>query len=192
SDALVKGICEIYNESPIRQGRPFPHYGITLERGRQYAGTFLDRSVFLGAFLDDRLIGFVKLSHDKAKNQANLVHILSAIQHRDKAPTNALIAQAVRICAERGILYLVYEKFVYGNKQKDSLSEFKEASGFRRFDIPRYYVPLTLIGKAALRLRVHHALSDRLPETVVSRIRQLRKAWYERKFQPVTPQRIGN
>ena len=192
SDGLVKGICEIYNECPVRQGTPFPHYGMTLERGRQYAGTFLDRSIYIGAFLGDRMIGFVKLSHDKTKTQANLVHVLSMVRHRDKAPTNALIAQAVRACAERGISYLVYEKFAYGNKQGDSLSQFKEGSGFRRFDVPRYYVPLTLIGRAALRFGVHHRLSDRLPESVVARLRQLRKAWYERRFQAVTPQSIGN
>jgi hypothetical protein len=36
------------------------------------------------------------------------MHILSMIRHREKAPTNALIAQAVRSCAERGIPYLWY------------------------------------------------------------------------------------
>src|SRR5260370_24508656 len=49
---LLKGICEIYNECPVRQGRPFPHYGMGLERAHEYAGTFLDRCIFIGAFLD--------------------------------------------------------------------------------------------------------------------------------------------
>jgi hypothetical protein len=186
-DALVRGMCEIYNESPIRQGKRFPHYGMTLERGRKYAGTFLDRSIYIGAFLDERMIGFVKLAHDKTKTQADLVHILSMVQHRDKAPTNALIAQAVRVCADRGISYLVYDKFAYGNRQGDSLSQFKEASGFRRFDLPRYYVPLTLIGRAALRFGMHHQLIDRFPEPMLAKLRQLRKAWYERRFQTATP-----
>src|SRR5262245_16801393 len=31
-DALLRGICAIYNESPVRQGRRFPHYGMTLEK----------------------------------------------------------------------------------------------------------------------------------------------------------------
>ena len=36
------------------------------------------------------------------------MHILSMVSHRDKAPTNALIAQAVRSCADRSIPHLVY------------------------------------------------------------------------------------
>src|SRR5215475_3443686 len=50
-----RGICEIYNECPIRQGRRFPHYGMTFERARGYAGTFLEQSIFIGALLDNHL-----------------------------------------------------------------------------------------------------------------------------------------
>jgi hypothetical protein len=28
-DALIRGIWEIYNETPVRQGKRFPHYGMT-------------------------------------------------------------------------------------------------------------------------------------------------------------------
>ena len=131
-DVLVQGIWEIYNESPIRQGRPFPHYGKDVETVRKEAATFLDSSIFIGAFLGDRLIGFVKLTWNQTRTQANLMNILSMIQHRDKAPTNALIAQAVRSCAERGISHLVYQSFSYGKKQRDSMSHFKEINGFQR------------------------------------------------------------
>jgi hypothetical protein len=48
-DVLVKGIREIYNECPVRQGRPFPHYGKDIEAVRQMSGTFLDSSIFIGA-----------------------------------------------------------------------------------------------------------------------------------------------
>src|SRR5437899_1960252 len=123
-DALVEGISAIYNESPIRQGKPFWHYGKDLETVRRENGTFLDRSVFLGAFLGQYPIGFVKLVIDEGQVQAGLMQIVSMIRHRDRAPTNALIAQAVRSCAERGIPFLVYSKFAYGNKQRDSLSDF--------------------------------------------------------------------
>ena len=34
-DAFVRGISEIYNESPVRQGRRFRHYGKDLESIRQ-------------------------------------------------------------------------------------------------------------------------------------------------------------
>ena len=141
--ALVQGIWEVYNECPVRQGKRFAHYGMSLERVRGHAGTFLDSSIFIGAFLGQELIGFAKLTCDETRTQANLMHIVAMIRHRDKAPTNALLAQAVRSCAERGIPYLVYLNFSYGKKQRDSLSDFKERNGFQRIDLPRYYVPLT-------------------------------------------------
>jgi hypothetical protein len=185
-DSLLHGICEIYNECPVRRGARFTHYGMSLENARKYAGTFLDRSIFIGAFLGSTMIGFIKLVTDETQTQACAIHILSMIQHRDKAPTNALIAQAVRVCAERRIPYLVYERFSYGNKSEDSLSHFKEVNGFYRVDVPRYYVPLTLTGRVALRLGLHHRFRDHLPESVASKLRALRSAWYNRKFQSVT------
>jgi hypothetical protein len=185
-DELIRGICGIYNETPVRQGKAFPYYGMTQERARDYAGTFLNQSVYVGAFVGDTMIGFIKLVMDENRQQACLVHILSMIQHNDKAPTNALIAQAVRFCAEQKIPNLVYEHFAYGNKQGDSLSHFKEVNGFRRVDLPRYYVPITSLGRAALRLGLHHRLADRIPESMAAKFRELRKAWYRRKAQTST------
>jgi hypothetical protein len=185
-DELIRGICGIYNETPVRQGKRFVHYGITPERAREYAGTFLNDSIFIGAFLSETMIGFTKLVTDERRSQACMVHILSMVEHNDKAPTNALIAQAVRCCAERKIPFLVYEHFHYGNKQGDSLSHFKEVNGFQRVDLPRYYVPLTALGHMALRFGFHHRLADRIPESVVAKFRELRKVWYSRKAQNVT------
>lgn len=181
--AFVRGISTIYNESPIRQGRHFPHYGKDLEIVRQENGTFLKLSVFLGAFLGDSMIGFAKLVSDETQSQAGLMQILSMIQHRDKAPNNALIAQAVRSCAERRIPYLVYSQFAYGKKQRDSLSDFKEYNGFQKIELPRYYVPLTLAGHVAFRLSLHHGLAERLPESVLARLRRLRTLWHSRRLQ---------
>src|SRR3984957_12086612 len=110
-DSLVTGIHEIYNESPIRQMRRYPHYGKNLETVYREEATFLDSSVFIGAYLDESLIGFIKLVHDETKTQAGLMNIVSMIKHRDKAPTNALVAHAVRACANRNIPYLVYSNF---------------------------------------------------------------------------------
>lgn len=182
-DALVEGIWRIYNETPIRQGKRFPHYGMSLEKVRPYATSFLDSSVFIGAFLEDVLIGFAKLTMNETRTQAGLMHIVSMIQHRDKAPTNALIAQAVKSCAERNIPNLVYSNFAYGNKQSDSLSDFKERNGFQRIDIPRYYVPITPIGALAFRLGLHHKLIERLPEPLIEKLRNYRAGWYNNKLQ---------
>jgi hypothetical protein len=179
-DGLVEGITRIYNEVPYRQGKPFPHYGKDFETVRRISATFPDQSTFIGAFLDGNLIGFIKLVSDRDRGQASLMHVVSMYQHRDKAPTNALIAQAVRSCAERGIPYLVYSNFAYGKKQRDTLSDFKEYNGFQRIDLPRYYVPLTFAGRAALRLQLHRRLTDRIPESVQGRIRRIRSFWYSR------------
>jgi len=185
-ETLFRGICQIYNETPIRQGRRFPHYGMTIEKARNYACTFLDRSIYVGAFVDDEMIGFIKLVIGETGTHACLVHILAMMKHKDKAPTNALIAQAVRVCADRKIPYLVYERFSYGKKTGDSLSHFKEVNGFQRMDLPRYYVPLTSWGRAALRLGLHHRFVDRIPESVAAKFREFRKTWYYHKFQSVT------
>jgi hypothetical protein len=181
-DALVRGIWEIYNESPVRQGRRFPHYGKSLDSVRQMSSTFLDTSVFIGAFFGEQLIGFIKLTSDDTHTQAAMMHIVSMIQHRDKAPTNALVAQAVRSCADRGISHLVYSNFAYGKKERSSLSDFKERNGFRRINLPRYYVPLTSIGWAAFRMGLHHKLLDRLPEPLLAKARDFRYLWYKFRF----------
>jgi hypothetical protein len=131
------------------------------------------------------MIGFAKLVTDIRETQACLVHILSMAQHKDKAPTNALIAQAVRSCASRGISYLVYEHFTYGKKRGDTLSHFKEVNGFQRMDLPRYYVPLTTVGRLAFKFGLHHRLVDHLPESVASVLREFRKNWYSRRFRTV-------
>jgi hypothetical protein len=188
-DALVKGIWEIYNETPIRQGRRFPHYGKDINTVYREGATYLDSSVFIGAFLGDSLIGFIKLVHDERRTQAGLMNILSMNRHRDKAPTNALIAEAVRSCAERGISYLVYANFAYGEKQASSLAHFKEVNGFARVDLPRYYVPLTAIGRAAFQLGLHRRLAERIPDPLAAKYRDLREAWYNLRFQSVIESR---
>jgi hypothetical protein len=182
-DALARGIWEIYNESPVRQGRRFPHYGKSLETVHAMSSTFLDSSVYMGAYDGEQLIGFIKLTMDDTRTQAGIMHIISRLQHRDKAPTNALVAQAVRSCADRGVAYLVYSKFAYGKKLSSSLSEFKERNAFARVDIPRYYVPLTGWGSIALKLGLQHRLADRLPESLAGKLREMRSNWYQRKFQ---------
>ena len=182
-EELIRGIQGIYNETPVRQGKKFPHYGMTFQRASQYAGTYLDRSVYIGAFLGEQMIGFVKLTMDESRTQADLVHILSMAQHKDKAPTNALIAEAVKACAQRNVSYLVYEHFTYGNKVGDSLSHFKEVNGFERVDTPRYFVPLTAFGRIALRHGLHRRVADQIPESIASKFRELRKFWYEHRFQ---------
>jgi hypothetical protein len=185
-DVLVKGIWEVYNESAIRQGARNSHYGKDIKTVYREEATFLDSSIFIGAFLDDSLVGFIKLVHDETKTQAGMMNIVSMVRHRDKAPSNALVAQAVKSCAERGIRYLVYSKFAYGKKEHSSLTDFKERNGFQRIEVPRYYVPLTHAGRVFYQLGMHKKFADRFPEPVKAKLRELRTAWYTRKSRSVT------
>jgi hypothetical protein len=180
-DTFVSGIFDIYNETPVRQGKQFWHYGKDFSTIRRENGSFRDQSVYIGAFFGHELVGFVKLVVDQHGGQAAMMQILSMTKHRDKAPTNALIAQVVRSCSERHIPYAVYAKLFYGKKHHDSLVTFKLSNGFERIEVPRYYVPFTVRGSLALRLGFHRRLSERLPEGVLGGIRRLRRLWYERR-----------
>src|SRR5260370_6041375 len=105
-EALVRGIWEIYNECPVRQERLFPHYGKSLEAVREMSATYLESSIFIGAYDAGRLIGFIKLVVDDKGTQAGMMHIISRLQGRDKAPSNALVAQAVSARDDRPFRYL--------------------------------------------------------------------------------------
>ena len=183
-EALAHGIWEIYGEVPVRQGRPFPHFGKSVETIYTEEATYLQSSVFIGAFLNEELIGFIKLVHDDARVQAGVMNIVSKVSHKDKSPTNALLAQAVRSCVERGVRYMVYGKFAYGNRERDTVSDFKERNGFQRVNVPRYYVPLTGLGSVGIRLGLQHRFVDRLPQSFTNRLRSLRRRWYQHDAQP--------
>jgi hypothetical protein len=183
NEALVKGIWEVYNECPVRQGRRFSHYGKDIDTVYREEATLLDSSIFIGAYLDGTLIGFIKLVQDQTRTQAGLMNIISMIRHRDKAPTNALVAQAVRSCAERGISYLVYSNYSYGDREKDTVRDFKQRNAFQHIDLPRYYVPMTVLGSTAFQLGLHKRFADRVPEPVVAKLRQIRNRWYNRKLE---------
>ena len=87
---------------------------------------------------------------------------------------NALITKAVEVCHEKGISHLVYGNFSYGNKKNSPLAEFKRRNGFEQVRFPRYYMPLTLKGSLALRLRLHLGLSEILPSQLINLLVRLR------------------
>lgn len=164
TDDFVRGVVNIYNETPIRQQRSFWHYGKDFETVKAEASTYPDRSLFLGAYFEGALIGFLKVVF--VGRVARLMHILSMEAHMDKVPTNALIAKAVEVCAERECTYLVYGKYNYGNAGYTSLTEFKVRNGFQKYSVPRYYIPLTAHGRLALKMKVHQGFRNLLPEPV--------------------------
>ncbi len=175
SDDLLRGIMEVYNECPIRQGRKAWHYGKDFDTIKREHSTFLEESEFLGAYHNGRMIGFCKVVHNP--NYSVFMNIMSMISERDKAPTNALLAKVIESCARRKIPYLKYG--VWGRR---GLNEFKVQNGFECFDIPRYYVPLNARGRLALALGLHRKFTDRLPDAWVNRAADLRAKWSEFRY----------
>lgn len=172
NDELVNGIVRIYNETPIRQNKPFWHYGKDFHAVKAENSTYLDDSEFICAYYENELIGFIRLLY--GERTARTVQIISMVKDRDKAPTNAMIAKAVERCEKRGIPYLVYARWPRG-----SLAEFKRNNGFERMEVPRYYVPLSVKGKLALRLKCHHGIKGYLSEDTMKRIIEMRSRWYK-------------
>lgn len=180
NDELVKGIQVIYNESPLRQGKLFKHYGKDLETLKKAHESYLDRSVFIGAFYDGALIGFIKMIIH-GNTSASIMQILSMILHRDKAPTNVLLAKAVEICAQRGVHYLQY-----GIWSRRGIGDFKLHHGFKRVELPRYFVPLNIRGRIALALKLHHDFIEILPGNVIDILAEWRAKLYSYKYRSST------
>lgn len=159
SDRLIDGIWKIYNETPIRQARPFPYYGIKLEDVRAEVNQ-AQNCTFIGAFYESELVGFIELFHgDQITVTAQ---ILSLQKFWDKAVNNALLAKAVEVCALKNIQWLMYGRI--GNHP--SLDSFKENNGFSKYDLTRFYIPLNRKGRWLIKLNLHREIKDSLPEPV--------------------------
>jgi hypothetical protein len=158
NEKLVAGIWKIYNETPIRQDRGFPHYGVSLREVRESLRS-AQNYTYVGADLQDELIGFLQLV--RGENVAIISQILSMQKHRDKAVNNALVAKAIEVCADKHLEWIMYGRI--GNHP--SLDNFKRNNGFEKFTLTRYYVPLTTKGKIAMKLGLQKDIKDALPQS---------------------------
>lgn len=181
-DALAQGIYKLCNESPMRQGKPFWHYGKDFETVKREHATFLDRSEFVGAYFEDELIGFIKMVY--VDRVAYILHILAFNSHYDKRPLNALITESVKICSQKGVKYFVYGQYIYGNKKDSTLVEFKRRNGFEQLDFPRYYIPLSLFGKIYVSLRLYRGAVGLIPGPVLNVLLKVREKIYALKNPP--------
>jgi hypothetical protein len=166
SDKLAEGIWRIYNETPIRQGRAFPHYGQSLESVRNMVFN-TKNCTFIEAHVGDELAGFIQLVY--GDNLVVTTQILSLQKHWDKAVNNVMLAKAVEICAKNNHKWLMYGRMGKGSNHP-SLDKFKENNAFVRYPLNRYYVALSKKGKTAITLGFHQPLKDRLPEAVKPRM----------------------
>ena len=76
----MAGITTIFNETPIRQGRHFLHYGKTCETVKREFSRFLFREEIFGAYLKDELVGFIMLAN------AGRYAVLGQIHFKNVAP----------------------------------------------------------------------------------------------------------
>jgi hypothetical protein len=175
NDDFIKGMTDIFNETPIRQGKKFWHYGKdfhTIKEQFKPDGRDYD---FIGAYYGDELIGFVWLWH--LGDIARTIQIISKVEHRDKSPTNALLAKAVEICDMKKVKYLVY-----GQWDKSGLTTFKHNNGFQKYDLPRYYIPLSFKGKIYVGLNLYKGISGILPKPVRGLLLSLRSKVVSLKY----------
>ena len=181
-DVFVQGIVNINNETPIRQGKPFWHFQKSFGAVKRENSTYAERNTFLGAYCQDELIGFIRMTH--ADSTANIVQLLTMTKHFDKRPANALIAKAVEICEQNQVSHLMYCNYIY-NDPKSSLTEFKRRSGFEKVLLPRYYIPLTPKGKVALSLGLHRGVAQRIPKPLLTQLLKMRGLWHARRLKAV-------
>jgi hypothetical protein len=181
-DDFVRGIKELYDETPIRQGRPFWHYGKSFESLREIHGTYQDRAEYIGAYLGNELIGFLKMVY--VDNFAKTMHVISKERHFQKRPSNALLAKAVEVCAEKRLAHLIYGEYTFPGKGTNSLTEFKKHHGFEGTRYPRHFIPLTTKGRLALMLNLHKGLRPFVPASVTHVLLKVRSAYYRRRYAP--------
>ena len=179
NDDLIHGLVELNNDSPVRQGKPYTHYGKNFERVKEDQSSFPGRSEFLCAYFGEELVGYMKLVY--RGNSASILHLLPKASHQDKRPANALIAKAVEVCAAKGISHLIFGKFNYGNKGDNPLREFKSRNGFEEVLVPRFYVPLTAWGQFCVKVKLHRGLVGILPKNVIALGLDVRSKWYRFK-----------
>ena len=183
TDPLLQGIKGIYDESPVRQGKRNRHYKKDLEVLKIAHATFLDRSQFIAAYSEGEMIGFAKVTF--SQECGIFMNFLSKYSYRNKAVNNAILAKAVEICAERKMKGLVYG--VLGGGGTQGLDEFKTANGFECVEVPRYFVPLTWLGRISLKAGLHRGLAQQMPEWFVRAAAKIRRQWNTLRFGAARP-----
>jgi hypothetical protein len=178
-DDLVRGILDVNNDTPMRQGKPNVHYGKSFEQVKKDHSSFIDRSDFICAYLGDEMIGFIKMVY--RGDVAAILNLAVKATHNDKRPANAMIAKAVERCEAKNVQYLTYGMFNYGNKRNSPLQEFKRRNGFGEVLTPRFYVPLTSWGKLAMKANFHRGLLGILPASLITAGLNARSKWYDVK-----------
>jgi hypothetical protein len=173
---FVENVHTIFNESPVRQGKKFWHFGKSIEVINRQLSVDSKSHTYLGAFYKNEMIGFAGIR--RVDDIGFLGQIISMIKHRDKAPNNALIDHSVLFCEKNNINYLIYDKFDYGKGGSDTLKRFKKDNGFQKYELPKYFLPITSFGKFVCDHKLHLNFTDFIPQPLYNMLRTIRKKIY--------------
>jgi hypothetical protein len=144
-DDLVRGVMGVFNETPIRRGKRFWHYGKDFEAVKEVLSFDLPTSKFVAAYYQGEVVGIVKLNY-AGKRFVNPGLFVTKIEfRREKYLDNALMAKAIEMCTADGVSYFTYTQW-----RKGSHAEFLERNGFEKTLVPRYWIPLTRKGAIAM------------------------------------------
>ena len=157
NDEFVRGIVGIYDESPMRQGKPFAHYQKPFETVREDNASYRDISDYIGAYFNGEL-RVAKLSCIAARCRVSCDHRQGGAS-RQGAHQRADRQGGGTAAVTRGVAFLHY-----GLWSKRGLGDFKKKCGFEPFEVHRYFVPVSMKGRALLALRLHRRLPEYVPE----------------------------
>ena len=175
-DDLIESIRRVNDDSPLRQGVRNAYYGRSFDETKKLYGEFTGRSDFICAHLDHEIIGFLHLIY--RGNVASILNLTTMPSHFDKRPANSLLAAAMQICEAKGISYVTYGLFNYGNKRDSPLRDFKVRCGFEEILVPRYFIPLTSWGALCIKAKLHRGLIGILPSSAITVALRIRALWY--------------
>jgi hypothetical protein len=175
-DQLIEGIRGVNDDSPLRQGMPNAYFGRSFDETKKLYGEFIGRCDFICAYYGEELIGFLHLVY--RRDVAAILNLTTKKSHFDKRPANSLMAEAVRICEAKGISYITYGLYNYGNKRDSPLREFKIRCGFEEILVPRYFVPLTWWGALCVKTKLYRGLIGILPNSAIVAGLRIRSLWY--------------
>ena len=179
-DELINGIVDVNNDSPVRQGRSYSHYGKSFDQVKKDHSAFIERSDFICAYHGSEIIGFLKIVY--RGNVASILQLAPKLSQSDMRPANAMLAKAIEQCEARGVSCVTYGLFNYGNKKDTPLREFKVRNGFGEILIPRYYVPLTTWGAVCVRTKLYRGLIGILPQFIIVFIVGVRAKMYNMRI----------
>jgi hypothetical protein len=177
SEQLIRDIMTIYNDSPVRRGKRFWHYGKDFDTVSRELSDDREKSVFLTAYYGNELVGFIKLLLDDRFARTTLLMDKLSRRVELPSPMYGLFSKAVEICAERHIPHIVYSVWRRGEH-----GSFQQRNGFVKMPVPEYFVPLTLRGRLALLLGLHNGIKARIPERMMINLLNLRARWYTLRF----------